>query len=349
MHTLLAYWRKLLEGYSLRKIKQRYEAEGIPTPADKRYWSQTFIRGVVKDDVYRPHSFKEIKALVTPEVAAQLDPDKSYGIWWFNRKRHTFEQVVKNTPEGKVYRKKKKAVDKPRNEWIAVPVPDAGIPRELVDAARGVIRDNLRPSSAAHRFWELSGGIFYCGSCGRQMVQHSATGGRNRPGKYFYYRCLYRWHNGKEAYPNRKSRRADKTEAQVWTLVSGLLKDPERLRTDLDKMIELERNSMRGDPQREQKAWLDKLAEIDRKRTRYQEMAADGLISFNELRARLAELDDTRRIVERELGALRDYEERVAKLEVERDTLLDSLMNVAPDALDSLTVEERYRVYKILN
>jgi hypothetical protein len=112
-----------LEGYSLRKIKRRFEVEGLLTPGGKRYWSRTFIREVVKDDVYRPHSFEEVEELVTPEVASRLDPDKSYSIWWFNRERHTLKQVVENTPEGKVCRKKKKTVSKPQNEWIAVPVP----------------------------------------------------------------------------------------------------------------------------------------------------------------------------------------------------------------------------------
>ncbi|HLM77048.1 MAG TPA: recombinase family protein [Rubrobacteraceae bacterium] len=140
------------ESYSLRKVKQIFEAEGLPTPAGKKYWSKTFIREVIKDDVYRPHSFEEIKALVTPEVTARLSTDKNYGIWWFNRKRHTLKQVVVNTPEGSVYRKKRKVVEKPRNEWIAVPVPDAGIPRESVDAAREAIANNPRLSSAGHRF-----------------------------------------------------------------------------------------------------------------------------------------------------------------------------------------------------
>jgi site-specific DNA recombinase len=94
------------EGYSLGKVKQRFEAEGLPTPAGKKYWSKTFIREVIKDDVYRPHSLEEIKALVTPEVAAQLEPDRNYGIWWFNRKRHTSKQVVVHTSEGSVYPQK---------------------------------------------------------------------------------------------------------------------------------------------------------------------------------------------------------------------------------------------------
>jgi len=89
------------EGHSLRKTKRRFDIEGLPTPGGKRYWSETFIREVVRDDVYRAHSFEEIEALVTPDVAARLDPDKRYGIWWFNRQRHTFKQVVENTPKGR--------------------------------------------------------------------------------------------------------------------------------------------------------------------------------------------------------------------------------------------------------
>jgi site-specific DNA recombinase len=338
-----------LEGYPLRKVKQRFEAEELPTPTGKKYWSQTFIREVIQDDVYRPHIFEEVETLVTPEVAARLDPDKSYGIWWFNRKRHTSKQVAENTSEGKVYRRKRKTLDKPRKEWIAVPVPDAGIPRGWVESARGAIADNRRLSAAGHRFWELSGGILYCGSCGRQMGQHSITArGQNQLRRHFYYHCLKRWQHGKDLCQNHKLRPADKVEVRVWDMVSDLLKDPERLRADLDKMIELERNGVCGNPEREQKTWLDKLEEVDRKRARYQEMATDNLITFDELRGRLAELDDARRIAEHELETLRNHEERIAELEADRDALLDSLADIAPDALGSLATEERHHVYKML-
>jgi hypothetical protein len=119
------------------------------------------------------------------------------------------------------------------------------------------------------------------------------------------------------------------------------LKDPEQLRADLDAMIELERNSTGSDPGKETKLWADKLAEVDRKRARYQEMAADDLITFDELRSRLSELNNTRAIAERELEALRNREGRIAELEKKRDSLLASLMSTAPEALDALNAEDR--------
>ena len=77
-------------------------------------------------------------------------------------------------------------------------------------------------------------------------------------------------------------------------------------------------------------------------------MAANDLITLDELRARLAGLDNTRSVAERELQALKNQRERIGELEAGRDSLPDSLTGMAPDALDSLTPEERYQVYKML-
>jgi hypothetical protein len=49
--------------------------------------------------------------------------------------------------------------EKSREKWIGVPVPDAGLEREVVEAAREAIRDNRKTSNAGHRYWELSGGF----------------------------------------------------------------------------------------------------------------------------------------------------------------------------------------------
>ena len=93
---------------------------------------------------------------------------------------------------------------------------------------------------------------------------------------------------------------------------------------------------------------LDKLAEVDRKRVRYQEMAAEGLIAFEELRARLSALEETRNTAERELHALRHQTERLERLERDRDSLLESYVGLLPEAIDALGSEERHRVYRMI-
>jgi hypothetical protein len=91
----------------------------------------------------------------------------------------------------------------------------------------------------------------------------------------------------------------------VWALVSGLLKNPDRLRVGLERLIAEERRASRGNPKREEAAWARKLTEVDRKRGAYQDQQAEGLITLDELRAKLAALEETRSVALTELEALR--------------------------------------------
>ncbi len=137
-----------------------------------------------------------------------------------------------------------------------------------------------------------------CGECGRSM---SARRCQKPEREYFYYVCVAGAYHKRGECSTRKHHKADELEARVWGAVSRVLKKPERLRAGLDRMIEQERGGreLAG----EAKRWLEQLSEVDRKRARYQEMAAEDLISFDEPRAQLSALEDTRKTAERELHA----------------------------------------------
>jgi DNA invertase Pin-like site-specific DNA recombinase len=158
------------EGMPLRAIERTFEREGIPTPGRAKLWDKSFFRRCILDDIYRAHHLEEIVVAVSPEVAARLDPDKRYRLWWFNRRGVRTKQVSEPSENGRRYRKKYSWHHKLGEEWIAVPVPDSRIPRTLVDAAREAIKDNRVPSTARRRFWELSGGIVRCSDCGGRMT-----------------------------------------------------------------------------------------------------------------------------------------------------------------------------------
>ncbi len=93
---------------------------------------------------------------------------------------------------------------------------------------------------------------------------------------------------------------------------------------------------------------MDKLAETNRMRSGYQEQAAKGLMTLDELAARLRELEGTRRTAERELAILKDHQQNIERLEQDTDLLLDHYAAMAPEALHSLTPEEHHQVYKML-
>jgi DNA repair ATPase RecN len=112
--------------------------------------------------------------------------------------------------------------------------------------------------------------------------------------------------------------------------------------------MELERDVMRGDPEREVRAWFDKLSEVDCKRARFQDMAAEGLISFDELRAKIGNLEEIRETAEHELEVLKGRQERIAELERDKEALLETYTRMAPEKLEALTPEECRQLYKIL-
>jgi hypothetical protein len=258
-------------------------------------------------------------------------------------------QVSVDGPGGRVYRRQRSNARKDRSKWIAVPVPDAGIPREVVEAARRTVRDYKKGSKAAGRFWELSGAIARCALCGRAMVP--------RPVKYKlksggnstidYYRCSKAYgYSGRCEHT--KAYRAEALEGRVWELVLSLLRKPKRLRAALDRLIEEERKAHQGDPEREARAWLKKIAEVDHTRGRFQDMTAEGLITFDELRAKLAGLEDARRAAQRELDALSERRALLAELECDRAQLLESYSEKASAGLDLFAPEERHQTYKKL-
>jgi site-specific DNA recombinase len=346
MEVVERIFRMAAEGAGAKKIQTRLYAEGIPSPRGCDVWDKRVIRKIVASDDYRPHAFEEIRELVAPEVAARLDPSKRYGVWWYNRDR-----VIRRTvsePDGnggRSYRKRKTVQRRPREEWLAIPVPASDrLPRELVDQARATMEAN-KGAERKHlaREWELRG-LVRC-SCGRKM-QTKTT---NPPGyTYHYYVCARRNEVGPMGSCRQRVLRAEETEAEVWEFVSGVLKDPERLRVGYERMIEDERKDRRGDPEQEAQLWAEKLAECARLRGAYQDQQAAGLMTLGELACKLGELDETRTHAERELAALENYQERIAELEANRDALFEYLEREIPERLDNLTGKQRNQVYRML-
>lgn len=193
----------------------------------------------------------------------------------------------------------------------------------------------------------------FCGTCGRRMAAQT-TNYINAAGERtyrHYMRCPegVRWNY---ECPNRKNRRAEKVEAQVWEFVLGLLTRPETVLAGLDALIEQERARLRRDPLGEVRILADRIALLDRRRSGFLDLAADGYLERTELDARLKDLDKTRDAVERELQTSRARGERLAELQrVRNDWAGGKLMwfrYMAGGDPRGATPEERVRVYRRL-
>lgn len=339
-------FRYAAEGVPVRAIQTRLFSEGIPAPKGGKVWVDHALRRLIANDVYRPHTAEEIARLVTPEVAARLNPDEHYGIQWFNRRRTSTSTIAEPDENGgRRYRKRSVVSLRPKEEWIAVPVP-AFLPRALVDRARKALEENSRSFERRNlaRGWELRG-LVRC-SCGSKMRTLTTKTGDGP--SYHYYTCGRRRTLGKMCSCTQKSLRSSEVEPLVWDFVSALLTHPEKIRSGMEALIEQERAIEPRDLERDAKVWTKKLAEYTCLRSAYQDQQAAGLMTLQELGAKLEELEGGRREAERELMALKAHQQRVEELEKDRDALLQSMTEAVPGALENLDGEEKNRLYQML-
>jgi hypothetical protein len=165
---------------------------------------------------------------------------------------------------------------------------------------------------------------------------------------YHYYSCAKRRDFRGKGPCRQKALRAEHVEPVVWEFVSGLLKDPERIRAGMAALIEREWEAGSRDTGQEATAWASKLEEYDRLRSAYQDQQALGFMSLAELGSKLNDLEETRKLARAELAALKAREEHVRELEADRDALIESWFARVPEDLDGLTGNQRNRVYRML-
>jgi site-specific DNA recombinase len=173
----------LAEGNSFYDVVKFLNSEGVTRRG--KPWLRQSMRNFVMNDVYKPHTVSELAPYLTPEVLSSLDPDKSYGIYWYGRERKTYTTVSEAKNGKKEYKTKVRTEQTPREEWIAIPVPSS-LPRGIVEKARNNVSEKVwKISMNADRFWELSGGIVFCSECGRRLAPKS-TSPRNSEKTYYY-------------------------------------------------------------------------------------------------------------------------------------------------------------------
>ena len=299
-------------GVGLNGVKSALQKAGVPTPrgfrgakgtGDGETWSRLVLRQMALSECYLPHSPAELAALVQsgnldePVAASATDPA---GVWWFARRG---VEKVYDEDEGE----RREFWDNPREEHIAVPIPDLGVPREHVVEARGRVLANRANPKAGRRFWELAGGVLYC-PCG---LRRSNQGRCDHGAKYH---------------------RAGETEAKVRTLVLGLLSRPEEVRRRAEEYVRAERGRIEG-TERDRAAREERLRKLRERKGVLIDLAADGTITREDLRERLAVLNKEREGLERELEGARQTEEGAERLR-ELPALAESLARDLPYLLE---------------
>ena len=345
IETIRGIYLKVAQGFSINSVARVLGERSVPS-ASGGEWTKNMVRALLRRDVYFPFRVDEIEPYVSPTVLKTLDPEKHYGIYWFNRERTKTTQVSAVVGGEKVYRSKVESETRPESEWIAVPVPDAGIPRDVAERAREKLKENVGDFSRnADRVWELTAGIAICAFCGAKM--HSAAV-KQKGRTYFYYRC------SKFEHCESKYHRAVDLESYVAERIKDFFSGDDYrrvIRDHFDKKIkEVRRRSL------DRRAIAGRIEQLRGNLDRATDALIDGLITKSKFVEKTGPIHDEISTLQDRLDASYNQEAHAVKLREMRDLLLKHHFEPLTEATttghrvyrvsDAWASEQRFNRYK---
>ena len=233
--------------------------------------------------------------------------------------------------------------EKPREEWIEIPVP-AIVSEETFALAEERLEMNKIHPPRRTKTPSLVQGLVSCGKCGYAL---SRTSARTSARKISYYRCLgsdsWRHLNG----PVCDSRpvRQDLLDDVVWGEVVRLLEDPALIGAEIDRRLQAARAS---DPNQQRENDLrHRLIRVRKSIDRLVNAYQEELITIDELRDRTPELRRQDQALNRELQSAVDRakdREIYLRLAETRTGFLARLHSSA----ETLDIAERQRIVRLI-
>lgn len=217
------------DGASIAELTRWLSEQGVATRTGKSRWDRSVIWGMRRNPAYAG------QAVFGKTMAINESPG-------LNRRARL---QGRDTPRAV------KTVERPREDWVHIPVP-AIVSEETFARVARRLEDNKRFASRNSKVPSLLQGLAACAGCGYGYYRTST---RTTNKKIYYYRCLgsddYRYEDGRVC--ANKPIRADYLDQVLWEHITGLLADPHLVRAEIDHRLHAARNS---DPTRRQrKPW----------------------------------------------------------------------------------------------
>ena len=308
------------EQFSIGAIARKLAEQGMRTRTGKTRWDRSVIWAILRNPAYCGRA--------------------CYG------KTGTGPRQKVTRPlrgPGKFASQQVSGLERPRAEWIEIPVP-ALVSAEQFEQAREQLEANKRHATRRTKEPTLLQGMLACRRCGYAYYRSST---RTTKRKLYYYRCLgsdrWRWEDGARCAS--RPVRQDRLDAVVWRELVRLLEEPALLQAELARRLEAGREA---DPQRR------RLAELRGERERLQRAGArlltayqEELIELDELRSRMPALHSRKRVLEADLESIESAaEERERYLRIAET--LESFRDRLRSNAETLDVIERQKVLRSL-
>jgi site-specific DNA recombinase len=271
------YERYTVQGVSIGEITKWLNEQGIPTRSRAGRWERSTVWAMLRNPAYRGAA--------------------CYGKTQLAKRQRITRPLRLH---GGVASRESAQHERPREDWIEIPVPAI-----ISDGTFALAAERLETNKrhAPRRTVEPSvvQGLVSCRKCGYAMYRTST---RSSARKIYYYRCL-----GSDAYRHLNHAvcdihpvRMDLLDAVVWDAIIQLLEDPSLIQAEINRRLETARQSSPTKRREEtlQRELVRLRKGIERLLTAYQE----DLLSLDELRGRMPELRQREQATKGELASL---------------------------------------------
>jgi site-specific DNA recombinase len=270
------------EQWSIGRIARELTKRHVTTRRGKTAWDRSVIWGMLRNPAYAGRA-----AFRKTEVVARSRVTRAA------RRGQLYPRVAKSSER-----------DRPRADWIEIPVP-AIVEPEVFERAQEQLQRNKR--LARHGAPVLLRGLLVCRRCGYALY---TTSSRTSKHTLYYYRCLgadgWRYPDGPRC--DNPPLRADQADELVWSHVTKLLEDPTLIRQEIERRAE-EIEQARAEGASSIKNLDAQLDKTDHAIAKLLDAYQEDLLDLDELRSRMRRLKTRRADLEH---ALRQEEARTA-------------------------------------
>ena len=308
------------EGLSVRQCGRRLNEGPWVTRSGRALWSLSVVYHIVSDPVYAGTAYVNRHEYVVPE-----------------RHRPTTRRTGERTSRRA----------RPREQWIAVPVPPL-VDQDTWDRAQAQMARNAKLSFRRNKKTDyLLRCLLKCGNCGLGIHGCVFPGSaKRRPWRY--YRC-----SGKDPLTRARATKcpracidADALDRVVWDHVAGLLGDPGRLLAQFERFA-AEASAVENAPRSAQGQIQQRIERIERADRRLVEAYQAEVISLPELAERREALAAQRRLAEQQHAQLRRLQEQRQRTHATLESLSAFSSRIAA-RLQTASIAERQAILKLV-
>jgi site-specific DNA recombinase len=316
----LVYERYTGDRLSIGAITRWLNEQGVPTRKRISRWERSTVWAMLRNPAYR-------------------------GTACFGKTEIRSRQRVTRPlrMRGGVAKRNSANHERPRTEWIEIPVP-AIVSEETFALAQELLTANKTHAPRRTIEPSICQGVVSCSKCGYALYRTST---RSSARRIHYYRCLGSdaWRHLNGAVCNNRPVRQDLLDQVVWSEIVRLLEDPRLIDEELNRRLEVAQKAAptkrRQETLQRDRTRLGK--SIERLLTAYQE----DLLSLDELRSRMPELRQREQAMHAELQSIAiQAHDRAAYLRL-AETLSAFLSRLRSSA-ETLNVLERQRIVRLL-